>query len=402
MTRLMDVLANPNLAYKVIHITGTNGKGSVARMVSSLLAESGLSVGTYTSPHLGRLNERLALNLDEISDAELAAVITDVARIEPLAGVEPSYFEILTTAALSWFAERAVDVAVVEVGLLGRFDATNVVEADVAVITNVGLDHTDGGADWRTKVAAEKAGIVKEGSLVVLGDPDPVLAAIVDDEMRAVGARGSWAIPEDFDLIDDRLAVGGRVIDLMTPAGVLTDLFLPVHGHHQARNAATALAAVEGFFDRPLGRDIVEAAFGGLELPGRFEIVAHEPVVVLDGAHNPPGAASAAATLDETFGSGTGVILVVGLLEGRDPAVMLDALGARSASLVIASTPPSPRAIPAEVTADAARRLGVPVEMVADVASAVDRAVAVAGEDDVVLVTGSLYVVGAARESFVA
>lgn len=399
MSRLMDVLAHPNHAYKVIHVTGTNGKGSVARMVSALLAESGLSVGTYSSPHLTRLNERMSLNLDPVSDLELAAAITDIARLEPLAGVEPSYFEIVTAAALSWFAERAIDVAVVEVGLLGRFDATNVVDADVAAITNIGMDHTDGVGDWRAAIAGEKVGIIKQGSLVVLGDDDPTVRSIVDSEVGSVGAIGVWASPEEFDLVGDNPAVGGRLVDVKTPGGVLEDIYMPVYGHHQAQNLATAIAATEGFFGRPLERDLVVAALAELRLPGRFEIVGHEPLIVLDGAHNPPGAASAAMTMEETFGSGTGVILVVGLLDGRDPEVMLEALDARSASLVIACTPPSPRALPAQETATAARAFGVPVEVVADVSTAVDRAASVAADSDVILVTGSLYVVGAARQA---
>lgn len=397
MTKLMDVLANPERAYRVIHITGTNGKGSVARMVAALLAESGLCVGTYTSPHLQRLNERLCLNLEPISDDELAAAITDIARVEPLAGVEPSYFEIITAAALSWFAERAVDVAVVEVGLLGRFDATNVVDADVAVITNVGLDHTDGEGHWRAAVAREKAGIIKARSLVVLGDSDPEVVGVVDDEIRTVGATGLWVTPDDFDVVADQVAVGGRLIDVKTPGGVLEEIYIPVHGHHQAQNASLALAAVEGFFARPLGHDLVEAAFAHMTLPGRFEVVGHDPLIVLDGAHNPPGAVSAAMTLEETFGSGTDVILVVGLLQGRDPTMMLEALDAREASLVIACSPSSPRALPARVVGDAAEKMGIQTEIVADVADALDRAKAVANEGDVVLVTGSLYVVGAAR-----
>src|SRR3954470_10240656 len=175
MQRLVEVLGDPHRAFPVIHITGTNGKGSVARMVTSLLVESGLSVGTYTSPHLEALNERISWNGEPIDDASLAAAIADVATLEPLSGVTPSWFEIVTAAALAWFAAVAVDVAVVEVGLLGRFDATNVVDADVAVITNVGFDHTDGVGDWRAAIAHEKAGIVKPGSFLVLGETDESL-----------------------------------------------------------------------------------------------------------------------------------------------------------------------------------------------------------------------------------
>ena len=157
--RLLAVLGDPQRAYPVIHVTGTNGKGSVGRMASALLAAHNLTVGTYASPHLERVNERLLWNLQPIENEPFAALIAEVAELEPLSGVTPSYFELLTAAALSWFAEIAVDVAVVEVGLLGRWDATNVVDADVAVVTNIGQDHTDGVGDWRQRIAAEKAGI---------------------------------------------------------------------------------------------------------------------------------------------------------------------------------------------------------------------------------------------------
>ena len=169
MHRLMEVLGDPHRAFPVIHITGTNGKGSVARMATALLVESGLNVGTYTSPHLEALNERIAWNGNSISDDDLAEAISDVAAVEQVAGITPSWFELVTAAAFARFALVAVDVAVIEVGLLGQFDATNVVDADIAVITNVGFDHSDGIGDWRRAIATEKAGIVKEGSFAILG-----------------------------------------------------------------------------------------------------------------------------------------------------------------------------------------------------------------------------------------
>ncbi|MBI2711187.1 MAG: bifunctional folylpolyglutamate synthase/dihydrofolate synthase [Actinobacteria bacterium] len=393
MRRLAHVLGDPHQAYPVVHLTGTNGKGSTARMVTELLRAAGLSVGTYTSPHLERLNERLAWDGQPISDDDLADAIGSVAMIEDMAGVTPSYFEILTAAALRWFADVAVDVAVVEVGLLGRYDATNIVDAAVAVVTNVGADHTDRRGDWRHAIASEKAGIIKPGSHLVLGETSPPLR----DVFLAEGPARAWVRDEDFGCTANRLAFGGRLVDLRTPGAEHEDVFLPVHGAHQGDNAACAMAAAEAFLGAPLSEVVVSEAFGGLTLPGRFEVVDREPTIVIDGAHNPDGAAAAAATLTEEFTLSGSVVLVVGMLQGRDPVEVLELLGARDAGFVVTCTPPSPRAIPAPEVAAAADKLGAVAEAVPSVLDAIDRARALASSDDLILVTGSLYVVGEAR-----
>lgn len=393
MRRLASVLGDPQHAYPVIHLTGTNGKGSTARLVAAVLAGHGLGVGTYTSPHLQRIHERLTRNGEPVDDDTLAALVADVAAVEGVAGVVPSYFEILTAAAFRFFADVAVDVAVVEVGLLGRWDATNVADGAVAVVTNVGEDHTDLAGDWRAAVAREKAGIVKPGSTLVLGETDPDLAPI----FRAAGAARVWARPADFDCGSNEVAVGGRLLDVRTPRSTLSDVFVALHGAHQGVNATVALAAVEAFFDRPLDGQVVNAALAEVSVPGRFEVVGRSPLVVLDGAHNPPGAAAAAATLDEDVVVAGRRILVVGMLGPRPVAAVLDSLDAGRAEVLIACEPASPRAVPAAEVARAAAALGTVTEVVADVAHAVDRALALADEADVVLVTGSLYVVGAAR-----
>ncbi|MEO7555981.1 MAG: Mur ligase family protein [Acidimicrobiales bacterium] len=393
MGELVTVLGEPQRAYPLIHITGTNGKGSVARIASALLAESGLTVGTYTSPHLERVNERIARNGEPIADDELAEVLRDLERLEPQLAQRPSYFELLTAAAFRWFADVAVDVAVVEVGLLGRFDATNVADGSVAVITNVCHDHSDFTGDWRERIAEEKSGIVKPGATLVLGETDPELLPIFE---RA-GAERTWYRDFDFGAERNETAVGGRLLDIRTPTGVHEELFLPLHGAHQGDNAACALAAVEAFFDRALDTDVVTEGFAAVQAPGRFEVVGRQPLVVLDGAHNVEGARVAVATLDEDFTATGERIFVVGVLAPRDPRDLLDALDAVQASLVVACTPTSPRAVSAEAVAAAAEALGTRAIVEPDVATAVGRAIRLAGEDDAVLVAGSLYVVGAAR-----
>jgi dihydrofolate synthase/folylpolyglutamate synthase len=393
MRQLVSVLGDPQQAYPVIHVTGTNGKGSVVRMVSELLQKTGLSVGTYTSPHLELINERIAWNGEPISNEQLAEAISSVAAVEELAGVVPSYFEILTAAAFTFFADVAVDVAVIEVGMLGRYDATNVADGLVAVLTNVGADHTDGRGAWRAAIADEKVGIVKPRATFICGETDPGLHDLLD----ANEAARTWWRDEDFGCDQQVLAVGGRSVDLRTPFGEVESVFLPLHGEHQADNAAVALAAVEAFFDRSLDHDLVREAFEAVTVPGRFEIVQHEPTVVLDAAHNLDGARACAQTLREELTLSGTVIVVAGFLRGRDPAEMLEALGAVEAGFLVACTPDSPRAIPAPEVAAAATGLGISAESVPSVQEAVHRAMAVAGADDLVLISGSLYVVGPAR-----
>jgi dihydrofolate synthase / folylpolyglutamate synthase len=404
MRRVVEVLGDPQHDYPVIHLTGTNGKSSTARMISALLAAHQLSVGSYTSPHLEHVTERIARNSEPIEPDEFARVMGGLESLEHQRFFDdrPSYFELLTAAAFAWFSEVAVDVAAVEVGLLGRWDATNVADGQVAVVTNVGKDHTNGRGDWRRRVAEEKAGIVKRGSHLVLGEPDPALRPLFEAE----GPADVWLRDRDFGVIADRLALGGHVVDLRTPNGVLEDVFLPVHGAHQADNAAVAVAAVEAFFGRALASDVVTEAFGGLHLPGRFEVVHRAPLLVLDGAHNPDGARAAAETLADEFDVSGTRRWVLGLLVGRDLDEVLDAFGVHAGDEVVTCTPPSPRGVAADELAKAVAARGIGVEAVPDVGEALERAWRAAeargganGADrgGLVMVTGSLYTVGAAR-----
>ncbi|MGH9030765.1 MAG: bifunctional folylpolyglutamate synthase/dihydrofolate synthase [Acidimicrobiia bacterium] len=397
---LVALLGSPELSYAAIHLTGTNGKTSAARMASGLLAEAGLSVGTYTSPHLERVNERLSWNGASIDDETLAEVLTVVAEVERHLTDPPSYFEILTAAALHWFADVAVDVAVVEVGLGGGRDATNVVDGRVAVVTNVSVDHVEYIGPTIRDIATEKAGIVKRGATLVLGEPDPELAAIF---RQRVDADHVVARDVDFGVRSARLAHGGRVVDLYTPGGWYDEVLLPLHGAHQAQNAAAALAATEAFLGNALDRDVVQAALAAVQSPGRLEVVGHAPLVLLDGAHNVVGAGALRAALAEEFVDAPR-ILVVGLLREKEPHEMLEALGVATAARLVCCRPPSPRALEPATVAAAARDLGVDparVETVDLVEKAVARALALAGPEDQVIVTGSLYTVGAARATLV-
>ena len=395
--RLTELMGDPQRAYPVVHLTGTNGKGSTARLLTSLLGSRGLKVGTYTSPHLERINERLTADGEPIPDDELAEVLAAVAGLEPLMERPPTWFEIVTAAAFRWFADVAVDVAVIEVGLGGTWDATNVADARVAVVTNVSLDHVAILGPGLGDIAAEKAGIVKPGSALVLGETDPVLAAV----FRRAGAAEVWERGSAFGCENNRLAHGGRLLDLRTAGAYYPGVFLSLHGAYQGDNAAAALAAAEAFFGAPVPDDLVRSALGAVRNPGRMEVVGRRPLCLLDGAHNPAGARAAGATLAEEFAGADRRVVVLGLLKGRDPAEMLEALDPSHIVLVVASPPPSPRALPPAEVASAAATPGLAAEATGSVAEGVALARARAGPDDMLLVTGSLYTVGAARSVLV-
>ena len=395
--RLLALMGDPQRTSPALHITGTNGKGSTARMVTRLLAEKGLTVGTYLSPHLEKPHERILWDGEPLTDDQLARALASVASIEPMIDATPTWFEILTAAAFGFFNEVAVDAMVIEVGLGGRYDATNVVHGDVAVVTNVALDHQAVIGPTRADIAREKAGIIKAGAVVILGEDDEDLMPIFEAAATEVGAAAMWKRGEDFACVDNRVAVGGRLVSIRTPAALYEEVFVPVHGEHQGDNAACAVAAAEAFFAAALDQTVVEGALGGLELPGRLEVMARRPLVVLDGAHNAAGVSALGAALDDDFEVEGKRIVVFGVLAGHEPAELMDQLGASSIDLLVATQPASPRAIPAEEVATAARGLGIDTVVERDVRSAVDAAIALASEDDLVVVTGSLYLVGQAR-----
>jgi dihydrofolate synthase/folylpolyglutamate synthase len=390
---LCSAMGDPHLAQPVIHVTGTNGKGSTVQMISRLLMAQGLTVGTYTSPHLERINERIKRNGEPITDEEFAESIASVADMEAITGVRPTYFEAVTAAGFRWFADVAVDVAVVEVGMLGRWDATNIVDAQVAVVTNIGLDHTEFAGPSTTDIAREKAGIIKPGSAAVIGEADPELVQIFLDE----GGATTLVRGDDFETVDNHLAVGGRSLDLRTPTTIYSDVFLPLHGEHQGENASVALAAVETFFAAPLADDVVHEGFANVVMPGRFEVMGVQPLTIIDGAHNPPGADMCAGVFFRDFQPDGRRILVVGTL--RDPVEMVAALRADEFDVVHACTAPSPRGVKGAEVAQAVRELGCDEVYVHDsVELACEAALRYADADDAILAAGSIYVAGAARE----
>ena len=386
ITALCDLMGEPQRAAPVIHVTGTNGKGSTVKIISELLVATGLTVGSYTSPDLSSVNERIARNSEPISDSQLAEVLSSLRDLEPLLGARATRFELLTAAAFRWFADVAVDVAVIEVGLGGRWDATNVVDPVVAVVTNVSEDHLEVLGPTLEDVALEKAGIIKGGCHLVLGETEPDLAKIFLEAAERVGALAVWQRgigPHDGDFACDSndVAVGGRLIDLRTPGARYEQVFLGLHGAHQGDNAAAALAAAEAFFLTPLDEAVVREALGSVRVPGRLETVAHSPLVLLDGAHNLAGAQALARSISGDFAVDGPVVAVVGLLVGRDTSAFLRALQSAGVTRAVMCLAPSPRAQSVADLLNAAAEVGLLADPAAGVVEACELADRVGGSE---------------------
>jgi dihydrofolate synthase / folylpolyglutamate synthase len=401
ISHLAELLDHPERTAPAVHLTGTNGKTSTARMVGALLAAFGVGAGVYTSPHLQDVRERIALASRPISMEEFAETLTYLqpflAEVDRAHDQPVTFHEVLTAMAFTWFAELPVDAQVIEVGMGGSWDATNLVHGDVAVINRVSLDHPELG-DTPAAVAGEKAGIIKRGATVVSqAQDDDVLAVIAG---RAAQLDATVLLDgRDFGVERRRQAVGGQLLDLRTPAGTVTEVLVPLHGRHQADNAAGALAAVQAFLGGPdtaLDADTVRAGFATVTSPGRLEVVSRKPLVVLDGAHNPAGARALAAALLEEFVVDRR-ILVVACLADKDLRGILEGLAPATGRLLV-TTNRSPRAAPADRLRKEAEALGLIAETAPDVETAVTRAIDTAGETEAVVVTGSLHTVGEARD----
>jgi dihydrofolate synthase / folylpolyglutamate synthase len=416
ITRLAELLDHPERAAPAVHLPGTNGKTTTARMVAALLAAFGVGAGVYTSPHLQDVRERVALATRPISTEEFAETW---AYLEPfltevdLVSDQPvTFYEALTILAFTWFAEVPVDAQVVEVGMGGTWDATNLVHGDVAVINRVALDHPELG-DTPAAVAAEKAGIIKQGATVVSQAQDDDVLAVIGDRVARLDAR-LLVEGRDFGVERRRQAIGGQVLDLRTPTGIVPDILVPLHGRHQADNAAAALVAVQAFLgahqgswgpgtdapaserrQRALDPDTVRAGFAAVSSPGRLEVVSRQPLVLLDGAHNPAGARALAAALLEEFVVDRR-ILVVACLADKDVRGILEGLAPATGRLIV-TTNRSPRAAPAERLRKEAEALGLHAEVAPDVPTAVRQAIDSAAETEAVVITGSLYTAGEAR-----
>ncbi|MDT4994188.1 MAG: dihydrofolate synthase / folylpolyglutamate synthase [Actinoplanes sp.] len=409
---LMDVLGSPQRAYPSIHLTGTNGKTSTARMIDSLLRAHGLHTGRYTSPHLETVRERISLDGEPISEEQLVATYNE---IQPLAdliderNVEAlTYFDLTTAMAYAAFADAPVDIAVVEVGLGGAEDATNVIEAGVCVITPIGLDHTEWLGDTIEDIAWAKAGIIHKGATVIsAAQTEEAMRPLTERcvEMSATLAREG----SEFGVVERTQAVGGQVLRLQGLGGVYDEVFLPLFGAHQAQNAACALAAVEAFLgagrEKQLEIEVIREGFANVDSPGRLEIIRSAPAILLDGAHNTHGMAATVAALEEEFAF-RHLVVVIAVLGDKDAEGLLDLLEPVAARLVVTQNS-SPRSMPLnELTQIAEEIFGEDrVTVARTMPDAIEEAVVLAEEDTGgelsgvgVLITGSIVTVADARK----
>jgi len=416
LDRMLDVtnlLGNPEGAFRVVHIAGTNGKTSTARMVEALLRAHGLRTGLFTSPHLTSVRERIRIDGEPIDQADYIRLWQEVAPIIDLAdersasrvGPRLSFFEVLTVMALAAFADAPVEVAVIEVGLGGVWDATNVAKGEVAVITPISLDHARYLGTDLAGIAREKVGIIKDESLVVVAEQADVVVPVVLEAIKKAHADAAWE-GDDLDVVDRTPAVGGQVVTFRTRAATYEGVYIPLLGSHQAGNALLALAATEALIGdgSPLEATLIEQGFADAASPGRLETVRTSPLVIVDAAHNPHGASALADALDESFALKT-IIGVVGILDDKDPEGILGALEPVFSSVVVTESL-SVRALPVADLAVIARRVfgEERVKVEPNLPDAIDRAVTLAegGSDPTggVVVTGSIRLVAEARLLF--
>jgi len=405
--RAVELLGDPQRMYGVIHIAGTNGKTSTARITESLLRAHGLRVGLMTSPHLHRLNERIMIDGEPIADRMLADNWADVEPVlqmvdaELLANSEPalSFYEALTVLTFACFADAPVDVAVIEVGMGGEWDATNVVVADVAVLSPIAMDHAEFLGETIREIARTKAGIIKPASRVVSAhqSDDAMEEILRATELSEATLR---VLGRDFYLMSVEQAVGGQVLSVSGIAGEYRSLTLPLFGEHQADNAAVAIAAVESFLgngETPLGSEVVEDGILLSSSPGRLQVIDHQPTVIIDAAHNPHGAEALCRALMGSFAFPR-LVCVVGILQEKDVIGIIEALDPVVDHFVVTQSQ-SDRAISVSDLADAVSAIAGPdrVDSRANVESALERAKEISGVDGGVIITGSITLIGEVR-----
>ena len=409
----LDLLGSPERAYRNVHITGTNGKTSTARMAERLLAATGMRTGRFTSPHLATIRERIALDGEPISEEGFIAAWEDVApcirlvdeRSQSAGGPRLSFFEVLTVMALAAFADHPVDVAVVEVGLGGTWDSTNVVPSDVEVITPVGRDHCAWLGDSLEEIAANKAGIIKDGATLVTAAQPAAVQAVIAAAAAEHGVVWRRELDPEEDpgepgagvlrVVDRTPAVGGQMVVLATAAAVYEDVFVPLHGDYQARNALLALAAVEAVFGgRALPAKVVEDGFASVTSPGRLEVLRSSPTVLVDAGHNPHGVSALVGAVEEVFDF-RHLVAVVGVMADKDAEGILSVLEPVTDAVVVVPID-SPRAMDVEDLADIAREVYGADRVVAaeDLAGGVERAVSLSEGFDAPLTASGVLIVG--------
>jgi len=397
---LLRLLGSPQDSYKSVHVTGTNGKGSTSAMTASILRESGYRVGLFTSPHLSSWTENVNVDGDDISFEEMDAVLGTVrSKVDELDGLgvrHPTHFEVLVAACFLHFKERGVDYAVIEVGMGGRDDATNVIPSSVSVLTNVSLEHTAWLGDTVEKIARVKAGILREGTAIVTAAIQPEVINVLET-VAAEKKSELIRVGQDYIPIPSMIDLGSQGFHLVTPDGQISDLRIPLLGTHQILNAACAVAAVHYLDDSNINEGAIREGLKKVRWPGRFEIVARNPLVILDGAKD----ARAAERLKETVRTylpGLDVFTVFGVSSDKDIGSMVRSLADVTGRFIITEHRVRERTASAAVIEEAVEKTGVPYEVVVPVHSALETALGIALETDVILIAGSVFLVGEARE----
>jgi len=396
---LATLLSDPQLTYPSIHVAGTNGKGTAARVATELACAHGLTTGLYTSPHLISVCERLSVCGADITEAEFAEeyehLLPFLLTVDEGSDEQVTYFEALTALAFVWFADKPVSLGVFEVGMGGTWDATNLVSGDVAVICPVALDHPELGSTI-AEVASEKAGVIKAGKVVVSREQDGEALRVIERRCSEVGAELKLEL-RDFEVEARLRAVGGQSFRVRGLRATYDDLFLPLFGEHAVRNSAAAVAAVEALLGRPLDERAIREALANVRWPGRMEVVSRHPTILLDGAHNPAGAEALAVALREFF-TWDRLHLVVSISGNKDLAGIVRPL-APLAEVAYAAKNASGRAADALRIAELFGGQDGSVELFGSVAEALDAARAAAADGDLIVVTGSLYTVADARRA---
>lgn len=404
--RVLELLDDPQRTYRVIHVTGTNGKTSTSRIIETLLRALGLRTGLFTSPHLERFTERILIDGEPVSDGAVADAWDEIqpfvhmvdAELEAAGDAPLTFFELLTVLAFVACADAPIDVLVLEVGMGGEWDSTNTADGDVAVFTPIDIDHTDRLGSTIAEIATVKAGIIKEGAAVVsAAQPAEARRAILARAER-MNATVAFA-DEGFALETQTLAVGGQLLTVRGIAGTYSELYLPLYGAHQGANAALAIAAVESLIGggaQPLSLEIVGDGLGQVTSPGRLQLLGTAPTVLVDAAHNPHGARALVAALDEAFDIDEWGA-VVGILEGKDAVGIVSTL-APAVARVFATAPDSDRATDPDTIADVAEAADLPVTVHPTLEDAADAARAWAAESDrrAVIIAGSVVLAGEA------
>jgi len=401
--RAVELLGDPQKSYRVIHITGTNGKTTTTRIIERILRELGLRTGRFTSPHLVRLNERMAIDGEPVGDQQMAEVWADIepilalvdAELEAAGDTKLTFFEALAVLGFAVFADAPVDVLVLEVGMGGEWDSTNVADGDVAVFTPISIDHAERLGNTVAEIAKTKSGIIKAGAIVVSSAQPAEALEVIEAKSASISERIA-VYGRDFEVLDVEADVAGQRFSVKTLTSEYRDLFLPLHGEYQAENAALAISAVEAFFgaSNRLFDDVLRVAIADSTSPGRLQVVSRNPLTILDAAHNPGGAEVLARAMKKSFGAPE-TVAVVSILADKDATALLEALDETAKTFIITQSS-SPRAITVDELAQLARNVfgAERVKTAESALTAMTLARREVADNGAILVTGSITLVG--------